>query len=440
MKGLILTYLITYVGAVASLRYPLIGFYIYAGFAVLRPQEIFKFAGDINSISLIIGTALLIGWAMQGFGSWRMGRGWTCLWWLLAFVSLFVLSAAMALDTARSWPYVFIYAKVIVPFLAGATLIKEERDWRALLWTLVLCQGYVGFEQNLNYLKGYNTASMGFGGMDNNFFGLSLVTTIGPAIALTQSAKSWKAWSLAVMAAAFILHTILLTFSRGAMLGLLAIGLMAFIMMLKRPKSLAAMLVIALIALRFTGPQLMARYGTTFVPEAERDSSAESRVELWQDCLKVMEAYPILGVGPANWRKIASDYGWPEGKSAHSVWMETAAEIGTPAAAILLLFFTVTAVRLWPLARARQSDDNRDEIWAANGVILGMIGFVVSGQFVSAPGLEVPYYLALVGIGILKTKTVDASVTAKADAWTPVLSSAGAIPLRAAQRLTAERR
>ncbi len=38
---------------------------------------------------------------------------------------------------------------------------------------------------NLDYLvKGYNIAGEGFGGMDNNCFGVSLVSTIGPAIAL----------------------------------------------------------------------------------------------------------------------------------------------------------------------------------------------------------------------------------------------------------------
>ena len=35
-----------------------------------------------------------------------------------------------------------------------------EKDWRPLLWTIVLSQGYVGLEQNINYLlKGYNSAA-----------------------------------------------------------------------------------------------------------------------------------------------------------------------------------------------------------------------------------------------------------------------------------------
>ena len=63
----------------------------------------------------------------------------------------------------------------MLPFLVGVTLMDGEKDWRPMLWTIVLSQGYVGLEQNINYLvKGYNTAAEGFGGMDNNCFAVSL--------------------------------------------------------------------------------------------------------------------------------------------------------------------------------------------------------------------------------------------------------------------------
>ena len=48
--------------------------------------------------------------------------------------------------------------------------------------------------------------------------------------------------------------------------------------------------------------------------------------------------------------------------------------------------------------------ENRYEAAAAASVVLAIVGFAVSGQFVSAPGLEVPYFVTLVGIGLLKGK------------------------------------
>lgn len=272
-----------------------------------------------------------------------------------------------------------------------------------MFWTIVLAQGYVGFEANNNYLfKGVNTAAEGFGGADNNFFGLTLVTVIGPAIALMTSARTWYARGLAGAAAALMLHATLLTYSRGAMIGLLAVGAVAFVMMPKRPKHLAALLLVALLALRFTGPELWSRYASAFVGEEQRDSSAESRLELWTDCMRVVGDYPILGVGPSNWRVIASRYGWPEGKSAHSVWMESAAELGVPGVLAYLMIFALTAIKLWPVARARPTATNADDIAMATGLVLSIVGFVVSGQFVSVQGVELPYYVAMTGMALLK--------------------------------------
>jgi hypothetical protein len=82
--------------------------------------------------------------------------------------------------------------------------------------------------------------------------------------------------------------------------------------------------------------------------------------------------------------------------------METAAENGVPGALLLLLFFGLAAIKLWPIARARVTDENRYETVLASGVILSVVGFCVSGQFVSVPGLEVPYYITMLGAVMLK--------------------------------------
>jgi probable O-glycosylation ligase (exosortase A-associated) len=404
MKGLILTYAVVILGAIAALRYPLIGLQVYVGLAVLRPQSIFGFAGDLTGLSLLVGIAVLIGWVFRGFGRWSFGRALPVVLLLVAFSVWFLVSATQALDPERAFDSAWELSKVLVPFIVGITLMSGEKDWRPMLWTIVLAQGYVSLEQNINYVfKGYNTASMGFGGMDNNCFGASLVTVIGPAVALMISSKTWFGKILAGAAAAFILHTIFLTFSRGAMVGLIAVGVAALVMMPKRPKYLGGLLIMGLIALRFIGPELAERYASTFAETEERDASAESRLDLWRDCLVVIGDYPVFGVGPANWRVISSNYGWSEGKSAHSVWMETAAENGIPGALLLLLFFTSAIVRLWPVARAPANETNRYEVILASGVILAIVGFVVSGQFVSIPALEVPYYLTMLGVAMLKT-------------------------------------
>ncbi len=402
MKGLIVTYLVTAVASVGALRDPLIGLYAYVAFAVLRPQFIFSWAGDMSGLSLYLGVALLAGWAFNGFGSWRIARARAVVVMLFTYTACYIVSAALAEFKDASYIAVLELLKIVLPFCVGLTMLETEQQWKRLLWVIVLSQGYVGFEQNLNYLRGYNTAAVGFGGMDNNCFGVSLVTVLGLSIGMGLTSRKWWERAAAGSCAALILHTTLLTYSRGAMVGMLVVGTTAFIALPKRPKYIAWMLVAVLVAARFTGPQLLARYSTAFASSDERDGSAESRLDLWRDTLKVIAAQPLLGVGPANWRLIASRFGWAEGKSAHSVWMETAAEVGVPGTLALFCFFAIATIRLWPLARAEVTDANHYEVGAAIGVILAVAGFASSGQFVSVVGLEAPYYIVMVGAAVLK--------------------------------------
>ena len=440
MKGLVLTYVIAALGTIGAFRRPLLGLYVYVGLAVLRPRFIFGWAGDLSNISLIVGVAMLIGWALNGFGSWRMGRARPVVLSLFGFTAWYALSASLAGNTDASFTALLELLKIVMPFCVGLTMLDEEKQWRTLMWVIVLAQGYVSFEMNLNYLSGYNSAADGFGGMDNNCFGVALVTVLGLAMALMLTSQKWYERAAAVVSAALILHTALLTFSRGAMIGLLAVGATAFLALPKRPKYIAGLVVTALLAVYYTGPQLMARYGTTFASADERDGSAQSRIDLWMDTIKVIQSQPLVGVGPANWRFAASRFGWTDGKSAHSVWMETAAEVGAPGTLALVLFFWIAAVRLWPLARARITTDNRYQTAAAMGVLLSVVGFVVAGQFVSVVGLEAPYYIVMIGVAVLRGTSKAQERPQQVTAGEGVsASSAPPVPPRLLPRLTPAR-
>ena len=119
MKGLILTYLITFAGSIAALRYPLIGLHVYIGLAVIRPQFIFSFAGDLGGLSFMVGVAVLIGWAFKGFGDWRFRRAWpimfACLGCPVVRARGAAGSATMSVVPVRE------LLKVTLPFLVGIT-------------------------------------------------------------------------------------------------------------------------------------------------------------------------------------------------------------------------------------------------------------------------------------------------------------------------------
>jgi probable O-glycosylation ligase (exosortase A-associated) len=426
MKGLILIYGVAGLGSIAALRSPMIGLFIYVGFAVLRPQGIWGWAGDLTGVSLVVGIATLIGWLFKGFGNLRFGRGRPIVIALCVFFVWAAFSAMQAADKDVAYDSLITMAKFVMPFLIGVTVLETEEQSRWMLWVIVLAQGYVGFEMNLAYLKGYNLAGDGFAGMDNNCFGVALVSTVGPALALVMGAKKWWERLLGTAAAALMLHTILLTFSRGALVGLLIVGATAFVIMPKRPKYIAALGLALIVAVRFTGPQLAERYSSTFASADERDSSSESRIDLWRDCFDIALGRPLFGVGPANFPVIAKDRGWTEGKQAHSVWMQTLAENGFPGVAALFIFFALAVVKLWPLARMKQTPENRYTVAVATGIITSIAGFMVAGQFVSLAGLEIPYYTTMVGVVLLKSAKPSSPVPVPQS--TPVRTSAPRAP------------
>jgi hypothetical protein len=407
MIARLLTFATVFGGAMIALRQPVIGLFVYVGLSVLRPEAIWGWAGNMGSLSRLQGVALLIGWAFQGFGSWRFGRARAIVVSLALFGVWGLLSATQAVDREVAGDSVLEFQKTFLPFLLGLTMIKTEKQARQLLWTVVLCQGYVSLDMNRMYLDGYNRAHLeGFGGMDNNSLGISLLTVLGGGLGLALSSTSLIAKAVAGGVTLLILHTILLTFSRGAFVGLLAVGIAAVVIFPKKPKYLAPVAIAALIVLQLIGPELSERLGTTFAPREERDGSAESRFELWKDCFTVVGREPLFGVGPRNWGLVAEEFGWPKGKEGHSLWVQSAAEVGVPGFLFLFVFYALTIKRLWPIARGRSPGvDNSTRLFAA-GLILGLVGFAVSAQFVTVEGLEPPYWIAMIGAILLKVRSL----------------------------------
>lgn len=145
----------------------------------------------------------------------------------------------------------------------------------------------------------------------------------------------------------------------------------------------------------------------------EREASTQSRVDLWEDCWDVMQKNPVYGCGPNQWPIVAESYGWNKGKEAHSLWMQTGAELGFTGLLLLLGFYVSVATRCWILTWKRIKVPDPFHKVAARMAVAGLAGFIVSAQFVSLEALEIPYYVALLGMGALKLSTAPQPVPAQ---------------------------
>jgi probable O-glycosylation ligase (exosortase A-associated) len=403
MKGLLFTYLLTYGGAVASLVNPYVGLLVYVCFAIIRPESLWHWSVEPGNYSRIVAIALLIGWAIHGFGNWRFGRARGVVIALLAFWGWSVVGAVFADDQQVAWDFVESKSKIFLPFLVGITLIDSMPKLKQLAWVILLSQGYVALEMNRAYLDGFNwVKEIGFGGMDNNCVAIGMVSAAGLAFFFGLHAERWWAKLLALAAAALMAHVVFLSFSRGGMLALLVTGGISFLLIPKRWGHYLLFALAVVVALRMAGPEVWERFLSSFEEREELDASAISRLELWAACWDLMLRYPLLGVGPDHFPQVVHEYGFPPGKHAHTLWLNVGAEQGFPGLAFLVLFFGLCAYRLWPLTKENRPAADPWLRHAARMVIASLVGFAVAGQFVALLGIELPYYIALLGVATLK--------------------------------------
>ena len=426
MKGLIFTYAMAYGGAVVALYNPFYGLLIYVCFAIIRPESLWFWSVPTGNYSRIVAVALLIGWALRGFGSWRFGRSRATVFAFIGFWSWAVLSTLFAAaDGEIGLRYVESLGKILLPFVVGITLIDSTAKLKALAWTIMLSQGYVAWELNLSFWQGFNRIYwVGFAGLDNNSVAIAMVTGAGLAFFLGLHERVWWRKWLAFVGAGLMAHSVMFAFSRGGILALAMTGLLSFILIDKRPKQFAYLALAAAVGLALAGPEVRERFATTFAAPEERDESAQSRLDMWGHCWQIMQENPVLGVGPDHWPLIAAQYGWPAGKEAHSLWLQTGAELGLPGFALLLAFYLITAWRLWPLARRRGLVADEWDIAVARMYIASVVGFMASAQFVSLEGLELPYYIALIGAGALKLNSTGAARVPRGLVWRMTPSAA----------------
>lgn len=405
MKGLLFTYGMTAAGALFGLFCPFYGFLAYVSFAILKPDAMWPWSVPPARYSLAIVGCMMIGWVFTKQATFKLGRAIVPVMLISGFLIWATIGAFYPRHQDLAWDFVERISKIVIPMILGLTLIRSTKELKQLAWTILIAQGYMAFEMNSYYFGGYNKLRWeGFGGMDNNSAAIALVTGIGLAFFLgLHSEKLWHK-GVAFFFAMLMANAILFSFSRGGMLGMIVSGVGAFIVIPKKPRTYAMLGLAILAASIMAGPEVRDRFMTTFVKKkgGEREASAQSRVDLWKDCIDVMKKDPVMGCGPNQWPMIAATYGWPHGKEAHSLWVQTGAELGLVGVAMYLGFYLTVLALLWQVTWKRSHVADPWYKYFARMSFTGLCGFVVSAMFVSLESLEIPYYTALLGLGVLK--------------------------------------
>lgn len=399
MKGLIFTYAMTYGGSVVALFNPFYGLLIYICFAIIKPDALWHWSVPVGNYSRIIAIAFLVGWAIHGFGTVSIRRARPILYCFLGYWVWVAISTANSPNPELGWPFVVYLGKIVLPFIAGLTLIHSVEKLKQLAIVILASTAYLAFEANLSYFQGPNIVLTGkFIGIDNNSVSILIVTGAGLAFFFGLYAqKAWMRWG-AFACAGLMAHVPMFAMSRGGMLALIVVGAATFVLIPKQPRHYWLFGLAVAVGLMLAGPSVREEFVTVFADEESRDYSAQSRIDLWRACTQEMLANPVFGLGQEHFPLAAKKYGWPGGtKEAHSLWFQTGAELGFPGLGFLLAFYGMTLYSMWQLAR-------QEEVWTdpwfpfvGRMVIASLLGYMAAASFVTTEGYELPYYVALLG-------------------------------------------
>jgi probable O-glycosylation ligase (exosortase A-associated) len=307
------------------------------------------------------------------------------------------------------------YLKIFAILFIAMAVMNQWWQIEALAIMILLTLGYVAWEVNaLYFFDGrMDIFHYGLGGLDNNGAGLMLAMGIPFAYVYgVRATKKWQramAWTLGVL----IIHAMLMSYSRGAMVSTLVAVLWILFHHRPRYKSLVIALVTFAIISVLAGQEIRERFFST--DNFQTDGSAQSRFESWAAAWQIATDNPFTGQGVRNSVFFSQNYGADRvGRTIHSQYLQIAADSGIPAMVSYLILLIVTfwglrKTRLEcltilgdlppPMAQSPRQQRASCVMTVAMGIESSLIIFVVGGAFLSLEMFELPWILiAMTGV------------------------------------------
>jgi glycosyltransferase involved in cell wall biosynthesis/O-antigen ligase len=347
------------------------------------------------SVIKILGALLLVGYLLRALARSEPVLVPPTLLPLTIFTIVMLLSLAVSDDIGEGLAKAVRYLLFAAFFFMFVQLVRTRVQFLLVMRVLTLSATAAAVVGLAGFLTGAVTRASGPIGEANDFAFL-LATVIPLAVYLARYDGARRGlWGACVF---MLAATVLATLSRGALVGLLALGLWAVGTGRLRVGGLLAGAVVVLgigaLAALFWGPLISERLTEKGVIA---NQNVASRKALWGGAVRMAADNPLLGVGTGQYGVRSSQYVHNEPLGirrpvAHNSYLEVLAEDGVIAFGALIAFLT-GSWRLLALAR-RYAVEHGDEQGArlATATQASLIVAIVAANFLSVQ-ITVPLWL-----------------------------------------------
>lgn len=316
------------------------------------------------------------------------------LYFVLALLLAGFLSIPFA-DQDRAYAFETFKENFLRAILMFIVLVNVVRTERRLRWLLLLALG-VGLYLAISALSDYSKGNLGVEGYrvqgaigamfgNPNDLAAYLTDMVPVAIAFLCISRGLVRRIFYALGIAVLVGGVVVTFSRGGSLALIAIVLVLTWKLGKRHRALFMTLALAVCigSLAAAPGAYRTRLLSIFDSSLEvAAGSAEARRHLLQESIKVALRHPVLGIGMGNFRVIYK-------LMTHNSYTQVAAEMGLFGFFAYLLFIITPLKRLREIERATYGDPaQRRYYFMAVGLQGMLVAYMVSSFF----GARAYYY------------------------------------------------
>jgi len=273
------------------------------------------------------------------------------------------------------------FTKIMVFVLMLTHIVTTAKNLDRLVWVLIVGALFLGLQAWATPRRAFASGRLEtVGGVDfteSNFFSAYMATLL--CLIGAQFFRTGK-WGklLCLVSGAFTANAIVLTRSRGAVMGL-GVGAITAVFLSPREhrRPIALGLIVAFCGFLYVSdPQFLDRASTIFRSEDQRDKSAQSRIVLAKAGLRIAADNPF-GIGVGNFYQTIGKY-LPDyaGKDAHNTYVRCLTETGIQGFAVFLALIAsafVTLRRLYATAASLPPTDAKNTRFLAFGLTIGLV-------------------------------------------------------------------